>query len=73
MNTYLYPWSSDEYCDIQKVIAKSLQDCERKIIEYYCNKWNDLSDTLDFEEFVDQLFEEHNIYIGNIYEIDEFM
>lgn len=71
MNTYLYPWYDEVTCTITKVVARNFQDCEDKIKESYINKYDDLDDLLDFEEFCDDLYEKHGIVIGNIFDINE--
>ena len=42
MNTYLFPWHTDEVCRIGKVVARSYEDCEEKIKSMYINKYDDL-------------------------------
>lgn len=73
MNTYLFPWSSDIECSITKIVARNFQDCEDRIKDIYLNKYDDLNDLLDFEEFCEELCDKHGIFVGNIFEIDEFM
>lgn len=72
MNTYLYPWHDDEQCSISSIQARNYNECEEKIMEYYCDKY-DISDLLDFEEFKTTLGDEYNIFIGTIFEINEFL
>lgn len=73
MNTYLFPWHTDEICTISKVSARNYNDCEEKIKNLYIDKYDDLDDILDFDDFCADLGEKHGIYIGNIFEIDEFL
>lgn len=73
MNTYLYAWHTDEYCTISKVIARNYEDCENKIKSEYTNEYEDLDDLLDFDEFCGELANNHGIYIGDIFEINEFI
>lgn len=72
MNIYIYPYCTDEICTIKKVKARNYQECEDKIVEYYCNKYEDLSDSLDFDKFIAKLYDDYGITIGNIYDLSEF-
>ena len=72
MNTYLYPSYSKEVCKIIKIIAKSYEDCKEKIKSIYIDKYDDLDDLLDYDDFIDDLIDKHRIYIGKVSEIDEF-
>lgn len=71
MNTYIYPWYDDENCSIGKIKARSFTECEDKIITKYCDIYDDLSDMSSFDGFLDELYDKHNIVIGDIYDIDE--
>lgn len=73
MNTYLFPWHTDEVCRIGKVVARSYEDCEEKIKSMYINKYDDLDDLLDYDDFCEELADKHGIYLGEISEISEFM
>lgn len=73
MNTYLFPWHTDEICSIGKIVARSYEDCEEKIKSMYINKYDDLDDLLDYDEFCDVLADKHGIYLGDISEINEFI
>ena len=73
MNTYLFPWHTDEVCRIGKVVARSYEDCEEKIKSMYINKYDDLDDLLDYDDFCEELADKHAIYLGEVYEINEFM
>lgn len=73
MNTYLYAWHSDEVCTIDKVLARNYEECEDKIKAIYTNKYDDLNDLLDFDDFCEELGNKHGIYIGDIFEINELM
>ena len=66
MNTYLFPWHTDEVCRIGKVVARSYEDCD-------INKYDDLDDLLDYDDFCIELAEKHGIYLGEVSEINEFM
>ena len=73
MNTYLFPWHTDEICSIGKIVARSYEDCEEKIKSMYINKYDDLDDLLDYDEFCRVLDDKHGIYLGDISEINEFI
>ena len=70
MNTYLFPWHTDEVCSIGKIVARSYEDCEEKIKSMYINKYDDL---LDYDDFCEELADKHGIYLGEVSEINEFM
>lgn len=72
MNTYLYAWSNNGSCGITKVIARSYEDCQDKIIEEFMEYYDDLSDTIPFNEFRDILYDKHEFVLGDIYNIEEF-
>lgn len=73
MNTYLFPWHTDEVCSIGKIVARSYEDCEEKIKSMYINKYDDLDDLLDYDDFCEELSDKHGIYLGEVSEINEFM
>lgn len=73
MNTYLFPWHTDEVCRIGKVVARSYEDCKEKIKSMYINKYDDLDDLLDYDDFCEELADKHRIYLGEVSEINEFM
>ena len=73
MNIYLFPWHTDEVSTISKVVARSYEDCEEKIKSMYINKYDDLDDLLDYDDFCIELAEKHRIYLGDVSEINEFM
>jgi hypothetical protein len=73
MNTYLFPWHTDEVCRIGKVVARSYEDCEEKIKSMYINKYDDLDDLLDYDDFCEELADKYGIYLGEVSEINEFM
>ena len=47
--------------------------CEEKIKSMYINKYDDLDDLLDYDDFCIELAEKHGIYLGDVSEINEFM
>lgn len=73
MNTYLFPWHTDEVCRIGKVVARSYEDCKEKIKSMYINKYDDLDDLLDYDDFCEELADKHGIYLGEVSEVNEFM
>lgn len=73
MNTYLYPYFNVENCSIKKVMARNFEECQNKIMDYFINNFSNLDDTMDFDDFVYDLYEKHDIFIGDIFEINEFL
>lgn len=73
MNVYLFPWHTKENCSITKIVARNYQDCEFKIKEIYLDRYEDLDDLLDFDDFCRDLYDKHGVVIGDIFEIDEFI
>ena len=73
MNTYLYPWHDLEgNTQIGYIVDKSFTDCEEKLSKYLIDKYEKLDDTLEFDELLEQLGELYGVYIGDIYDINEF-
>lgn len=74
MNTYLIPWYTESKCDILKISANSFENCEEKLVEYYANKFDDddLAGFDDYDEFLNDLWERFNLYLGDIHEIEEY-
>lgn len=73
MNQYLYPWHDLEGNNqIGSIFAKSFPECKEKLFEHLIDKYDELDDTLDFEELLDQLRDIYGVYIGDIYDITEF-
>lgn len=72
MNVYLIPFSTESGCDILKITACSLESCKVKIIEHYADKFDDLADIEDYDEFLDTIYDRYEIYIGEIHEIEEY-
>lgn len=73
MNTYLYPWHDLEGNNqIGYVVAKSYTNCEEKLSKHLIDKYDKLDDTLEFDELLEQLGELYGVYIGDIYDINEF-
>lgn len=72
MNIYLFPWHTDDQCTITKVLARNYTDCEEKIKQMYLDKYDDLNDLLDYDDFLYDIFDKHGIVIGDIFELNEF-
>ena len=73
MNQYLYPWHDLEGNNqIGSIVARSFTDCKEKLSEYLIDKYDELDDTLEFEELLVQLGDIYGVYIGDIYDITEF-
>ena len=73
MNTYLYPWHDLEGSNqIGYVVSKSFISCKEKLSKYLIDKYEKLDDTLEYEELLEQLGELYGVYIGDIYDINEF-
>ena len=73
MNQYLYPWHDLEGNNkIGTVTARNYTECEEKLTQDLLDQYEDLDDTLEFDELISQLSEIYGIYIGDIYDISEF-
>lgn len=73
MNQYLYPWHDLEgNNEIGVVYARSYTDCVEKLSKHLIDKYEDLDDTLEFNDLLDQLGKLYGVYIGAIYDITEF-
>lgn len=72
MNTYLIPWHSDDTIDIKKIIARNYEECVDKLKKYFSEKYEDLDDILDLDDFLDILGDKYGVYVGEIYDINEF-
>ena len=73
MNTYLYAYYNGENCSIKKMMARNFEECQNKIMEKFINFYSDLDDTMDFDDFVWDLYDKHEIFIGDIFDINEFV
>ncbi len=72
MNIYLCPVFDDAGIYIRKFVCNNREQCEDKIKAIYTEDF-DVDDTLDFDVFCQELCDNYEIIIGDIYEIDEFM
>lgn len=74
MNTYLVPFDDNDTCDIFKVYANDWNECENKVIDRYINLLDsdELADIDDFNKFCNYLYDNYNIFIGTIHEIEDF-
>jgi hypothetical protein len=73
MNQYLYPWHDLEGNNqIGHLQARGYTDCIEKLSKYLIDKYDQLDDTLEFEDLLEQLGELYGVYIGEIYDITEF-
>lgn len=73
MNQYLYPWHDLEGNNqIGTIQARNYSECEEKLSQKLLDKYEDLDDTLEFEELLNQLGDIYGVYIGDIYDITEF-
>ena len=73
MNQYLYPWhESDGNVEIASITARNYTECEEKLTQQLLDQYDDLDDTLEFDELLYQLGEKYGVYIGDIYDISEF-
>lgn len=73
MNTYLVPFDDNDTCDIFKVYANDWNDCESKVMDRYINLLDsdELADIDDFDKFCNYLYDNYNIFIGTIHEIED--
>lgn len=72
MNIYLFPWHTDDQCTITKVLARNYNECEERIKQMYLDKYDDLDDLLDYDDFLWDVYDKHGIVIGDIFELNEF-
>lgn len=73
MNTYLVPFDDNDTCNIFKVYANDWNDCESKVMDRYINLLDsdELADIDDFDKFCNYLYDNYNIFIGTIHEIED--
>lgn len=54
-------------------MARNFEECQNKIMEYFIDRFNNLDDTMNFDDFIYDLYEKYDIFIGDIFEINEFL
>lgn len=73
MNQYLYPWHDlDGNHQISSINARNYNDCKEKLAKRLIDKYEQLDDTLEFDDLLDQLGDLYGVYIGDIYDITIF-
>lgn len=73
MNQYLYPWHDlHGNNQIGSLAARSFPEFKEKFSQYLVNEYDQLDDTLEYDELIEQLGELYGVYIGDIYDITEF-
>ena len=72
MNKYIVP-----ICDIQagiiynkKIIARSLEQCKEKILQYLLDEYDFVNDLSSYRETI-KLLDEHDVLVGSIKDIEE--
>lgn len=69
MNKYLIPIDDGDDLYIESVSANDYTQAQDKLIEYFCENFD--IEATNWNELLDQLVD-RNIYLGNIYDIEEF-
>lgn len=72
MNTYLLPCFDGENCWIEKTRARNFKDAESKFINMFIEDYANMDIPSDWEDLINILKEQLYIYIGDIYDIEEF-
>lgn len=73
MNQYLYPWHDlNGNNQIGVIVARGYTDCLEKLSKRLVDKYENLDDTLEFDDLLEQLGDLYGVYIGDIYDINEF-
>lgn len=73
MNQYLYPWHDLlGHNEIGVIKARGYADCLEKLSKRLIDKYEELDDTLEFDDLLEQLGDIYGVYIGDIYDITEF-
>ena len=70
MNTYLYPMSSDGDVWIEKIIARSIADAERRVANKLREDYDLESE--DYQDVIEEL-SSNGISIGDFYDVDTFL
>ena len=71
-NTYIYPVYDAEkpnVIKIKKVIASSWKSALEKVMQIYCDKYDDLTDD-NWNVFTRQLYDLYDIVIGEVVDIE---
>lgn len=72
MNTYIIPYWDEENCDICKVCARNLEAAQSKFAKHFVSRYGIDIDYLDDYENIVKILQEYNIYLGPIYDSEEF-
>ena len=73
MNQYLYPWHDLEGgIEIRTIRARGYTEGREKLCKLLVDQYEELDDTLDYDELLEQLADIYGIYVGDIYDITEF-
>lgn len=73
MNQYLYPWHDIENgIEIRTIKARNYTEGREKLFKLLVDKFEELDDTLEFDELIEQLADIYNIYVGDIYDVTEY-
>lgn len=71
MNKYLISVCDKDFPEIISVSARSMEDAENKFMEILTNKFNIEDPYYLWDDFCEDLYE-HEIYLGEIMDIEEF-
>lgn len=71
MNKYIIPICNliSSEIKIKKISARSILDCQDKIIEYFSEKFDENFND-DYKEFVNKINEQYDYAIGDIIDIE---
>lgn len=73
MNQYLYPWHDlDGGIEIRTIRARGYTEGREKLCKLLVDQYEELDDTLDYDELIEQLADIYGIYLGDIYDITEY-
>lgn len=73
MTTYLLPcYSEEDGCWIEKVRARNFDDAEQKFINAFTVDYENIDIPSDWDDLVDILKKQADIFIGEIYDVEEF-
>lgn len=71
MNTYLLPVSDDKGPWIEKVYAKGISEAEDKFVKLLADAYEFIDYGGSFNDMLETL-QDHDILVGDIYDIEEF-